>query len=111
MIIEFPFGYADHKFLGYSASRSSTRNVRAVFPAFHSLSFSPPTYTQLHHVFREGKDLCPITPIHIFQEDPRATISDAEQAMHHIVLEHFSADSYVLPNVDENGGLTPAEEF
>ncbi|KIJ95784.1 hypothetical protein K443DRAFT_682763 [Laccaria amethystina LaAM-08-1] len=53
----------------------------------------------------------PVAPIPIFQEDPRATISDAEQAMYDTVLEHFSADSYVLPNVDENGGLTPAEKF
>ncbi|EDR09805.1 uncharacterized protein LACBIDRAFT_152940, partial [Laccaria bicolor S238N-H82] len=34
-----------------------------------------------------------------------------EQAMYDTVLEHFSAGSYVLPNVDENGELTPAEKF
>ena len=53
----------------------------------------------------------PVAPIPIFQEDPRATVSDTEQAMYDTVLEHFSADSYVLPNVDENGELMPAEKF
>ena len=59
----------------------------------------------------QEKVYTPVAPIPIFQEDPRATVSDTEQAMYDTVLEHFSADSYVLPNVDENGGLTPAEKF
>ena len=59
----------------------------------------------------QEKVYTPVAPIPIFQEDPRATVSDTEQAMYDTVLEHFSADSYVLPNVDENGGLMPAEKF
>ncbi|TFK40424.1 CRAL/TRIO domain-containing protein [Crucibulum laeve] len=52
--------------------------------------------------------LPPASPVH--QEDPRAKITNAEQAMYDEVLKHFSDENYELPGA-EKGLLTDDEKF
>ena len=52
----------------------------------------------------------PISPLTVWETDPRQDLTNVEQEMYDHVLKHFSEAAYTIPGV-ENGLLTEAEKF
>jgi len=58
------------------------------------------------------KVFTPISPLpKYFSSNPRAGLSEHEQALYSQVLDHFAAFGYRIPGVEEKPELTEDEKF